>query len=100
MKASLADLTVNVDAGTASRIIEDWSWLVGTDKKVILVTVIGDLFLKGGDQSIYWLEVGGGKLEKVASNTQDFESKLTDINVVNEWFMIDLTTELLLSDKK
>jgi len=100
VKTNLADLTVQVDADVAARCKEDWLWLIGTDKTVILVTALGDLFLKSKDKGVYWLEVGGGKFEKVASDIDEFERKLTDINNVNEWFMIDLTTELRLSGSK
>lgn len=100
MKTNLADLTVQVDADVAARYTEDWLWLIGTDKTVILVTTLGDLFLESKDQGVYWLEVGGGKFEKVATDIDEFERKLTDINNVNEWFMIDLTTELRLSGSK
>ena len=100
MKSNLADLTVQVDTDVAARCTEDWLWLIGSDKTVILITVPGDLFLKSKDQEVYWLEVGEGKFEKVASNVEEFEQKLTDINNVNEWFMIDLITELRLSEMK
>lgn len=100
MNATLADLTVQVDSDVAARCIEDWLWLIGNDKTVVLVTALGDLFLRGKDQAIYWLEVGRGNIQKVASDTEEFERKLSDINNVNEWFMIDLTTELRLSEKK
>jgi hypothetical protein len=100
MKINLDDLTVKFNNENSDRLTEDWIWLIGTDKKVLLVSAIGDLFLNDHGNNVYWLDVGGGELKLVADTIQDFEEKLKNIEQVNEWFMIDLTTELRLSDKK
>ena len=94
MDINLDDLTVRFRKDISSRLIEDWSWLVGTDKKVIMISVIGDMFLEGDEGKIFWLDVGGGELKMVASDIRDFEGKLTDFDLVNEWFLIDLTLQL------
>lgn len=64
-----------------------------------MISAFGDMFLMADNKIIYWLDVGGGELKMIASDIDDFERKLNDISLVNEWFMIDLTTELRLSDK-
>jgi hypothetical protein len=56
--------------------------------------------MKMTNDKVYWLDIGGGKLTQVANDIQEFEEKLKDMNQVNEWFMIDLTTELKLSGKE
>ena len=99
MEITIDDLTVKFNQETSDNLTADWTWLIGTDKKPILVSAIGDMFLKADNENIYWLDVGQGKLKLVANDTHDFRNKLTDIEQVNEWFMIDLTIELL-SDKK
>lgn len=100
MKFDLNDLTIKFQAEISDRLTEDWTWLIGTNKKVILVSAIGDMFLTSDNGNIFWLDVGQGKLEMVATDKKEFERKLTDIEQVNEWFMIDLTTQLRLSDNK
>jgi hypothetical protein len=100
MKIDLDDLTIKLQNDISDRLTEDWTWLIGTDKKVILISAIGDMFLASDNENIFWLDVGQGKLEMVAVDKKEFEIKLTDIEQVNEWFMIDLTTQLRLSDKK
>jgi hypothetical protein len=97
---NLDDLIVKFNKDSADKLTEDWNWLIGTDKTPIIVTAIGDMFLKDTNQKIYWLDVGQGKCEIVADRLQDFEDKLKDIEQVNEWFMIDLTTALRLSGKE
>jgi hypothetical protein len=100
MKGNLDDLTVNFNSDSSERLTDDWTWLIGKDKKVLLVSAIGDLFLTDSGKKVYWLDVGGGELKLIADRLQDFEEKLKNIEQVNEWFMIDLTTDLRLSDKK
>src|SRR5688572_23003207 len=100
MTKSLDDLTVKFNTSSSDRLIEDWTWLIGTDKKPILVSAIGDMFLQDDNKNIYWLDVGGGELKLIANGLQDFEEKLKIIEQVNEWFMIELTTDLRLSDKQ
>ncbi len=100
MKIDLNELTINFQADLSDRLTEAWTWLIGTDKKVILVSVIGDMFLTSDNGNFFWLDVGQGKLEMVAVDEKEFERKMTDIEQVNEWFMIDLTTQLRLSGKR
>jgi hypothetical protein len=100
MEITINDLTVKFNQEISDNLIADWTWLIGTDKKPILVSAIGDLFLQDNNEKIYWLEVGSGKLELIADRIENFKEKLKDIEQVNEWFMIDLTTNLRLSDKK
>ena len=100
MKRNLDDLTVKFDNNTSNKLTENWTWLIGTDKKVLLVSTIGDMFLTDNNKRVYWLDVGGGEFKLVADTIEDFEERLKDIEQVNEWFMIDLATELRHSEKK
>jgi hypothetical protein len=100
MKRNLDDLIVKFDKDTSEKLTKNWTWLIGTDKKVLLVSTIGDMFLADNNNRVYWLDVGGGEFNLVADTIEDFETRLKDIEQVNEWFMIDLTTELKNSEKK
>lgn len=97
MKITLDDLTVKFDNNSSDRLTEDWTWLIGANKTPILVSAIGDIFLRDDNKKIYWLDVGAGKVELVANGIQDFEEKLKDVEHVNNWFMVDLIAELKLS---
>jgi hypothetical protein len=100
MKTNLDDLTVKFSSDTSNRLTENWTWLIGTDKKVLLVSTIGDMFLTDSNERVYWLDIGVGEIELVAETIEDFEEKLKDVEQVNEWFMIDLATELRHSENK
>lgn len=49
------DLTVTFDEESSERLLDDWKWLVGTDKNPILISSIGDMFLRDGADKVYWL---------------------------------------------
>jgi hypothetical protein len=100
MKRNLDDLTVKFNSDTSDRLTENWTWLIGRDKKVLLVSAIGDMFLTDKGKRVYWLDVGGGEFTLVADTIEDFEEKLRNVEQVNEWFMLDLATELRHSDNK
>jgi len=97
---NLGDLIIKFNDIPVSKLIVDWTWLIGIDKIPIMVSAIGDMFLQDNDKKIYWLDVGGGTLAQVAEGIDDFEEKLKNIELVNKWFMIDLTTQLRSSNKK
>jgi hypothetical protein len=100
MEISVDDLTVKFQKDISDRLTEDWTWLIGTDKKVIMISAIGDMFLMADSGEVYWLDVGLGNLQLVANDIQEFKTKLENIEQVNDWFMIDLTMELRESDRK
>lgn len=94
MKNNLEDFLVKFDNSSADRLISDWIWLIGNDKTPILVSALGDVFLRNAKDNVFWLNVGEGTLDLVANGIEEFENKLKDIDQVNEWFMIDLIEEL------
>ena len=94
MKITWNDLKVNFNHIDQNRLTESWDWLIGTDKKPILMSSIGDLFLEDKNGICYWLNVGEGILEKVANDTKEFKTKLEDNEQVDEWFLIGLVAKL------
>jgi hypothetical protein len=75
MKMNLDDLTVKFNNDLADKLTEDWTWLIGTNKTPIIVSAIGDMFLKDINGKIYWLDVGQGKCE-----TQTLAARLVDVS--------------------
>jgi hypothetical protein len=100
MKRNLDDLTIRFNSDTSDRLTENWTWLIGKGKKVLLVSTIGDMFLTDSNKRVYWLDVGGGEFKLIADTIEDFDEKLKNVDQLNEWFMIDLATELRNSDNK
>ena len=94
MKITWNDLKVAFNHIDQDRLIESCSWLIGTDKKPILISSIGDLFLADKYGVCYWLNVGEGIFEKVADNIDQFQAKLKDNEQVDEWFLIGLISKI------
>lgn len=46
MKITWDDLTVKFDDNASDRLIQDWTWLLGTDKTPIMVSSIWRLILE------------------------------------------------------
>ncbi|MBT1702291.1 T6SS immunity protein Tdi1 domain-containing protein [Chryseosolibacter indicus] len=88
------DLTVKFDEYSSDRLLHDWTWLIGTDKILVLVSSIGDMFLRDGTDKVYWLNSGDGTLTQVAESVDDFKTKLQDPKVVQDWFLVGLISSL------
>jgi hypothetical protein len=100
MKITWDDLTVKFDDNSSDRLVQDWTWLIGTDKTPIMVSSVGDLFLRDSNNSVYWLNTGDGTLTEVADGIEKFKEKLQDQDVVSDWFMVDLIAALKAEGKK
>jgi hypothetical protein len=80
-------------------ILSHWRWKVSSMKSIILMSELGDLFLLGNDNAVYWLQNGTGELDKVAEDLTQFEDFLSDEDKVEEWFIPLLIEELVASGK-
>ena len=94
MEINWAELKMDLSKINLKILLESWEWLIGKDKKIILISSIGDAFLEDSNGICYWLNVGEGILEKVAENITEFETKLTDNEIVEDWFLVELVAEL------
>jgi len=94
MKITWKDLSIDFSNIDWNKLIVDWIWLIGNDKEPIIISSIGDMFLKDNNGKIYWLNVGEGLLDFVSDNIDDFKSKLKENSQVDEWFMIELVQQI------
>ena len=94
MKITWKDLSIDFSNFDRYKLIADWIWLIGDDKEPIMISSIGDMFLKDKNGKIYWLNVGEGLLDLVSENIDDFKLKLKDDSQVDEWFMIGLVQQI------
>jgi hypothetical protein len=100
MTITWEDLTVKFDENVSDRLIHDWTWLIGTDKTPIMVSSVGDLFLRDTTERVYWLNTGDGTLTEVADGIEKFKEKLQDQDAVSDWFLVDLISALKTEGKK
>ena len=88
------DLTVNIDHVDSEMLVKHWRWLIGDNMTPIMVSAIGDIFLRNYDDTIYWLETGVGELNQVAENPAQFAEMLDDAYIIDEWFLPQLVADL------
>lgn len=91
---TLKDLTVDFSHLKKSSLIEEWIWLIGVDKTPLIVSKIGDLFLRDGNDKFYWLNVGDGILDCIAHSANEFEALLNNNEKLDEWFLPELINQL------
>ena len=94
MPIAWEDIKVEISEIEISTLLENWNWLVPNNLSPILVSSLGDMWLKDSQGQIFWLNVGVGCLDKVASTETEFMVKLNDDQIANEWFMFELIQEL------
>ncbi len=92
MRITLDELTVNFE-GVKGDFMASWRWLIGDTAEPILISALGDAFLKEADGSVYWLDVGGGNYHKVAESDEDFKSAME--MHAEEWFIPQLVLEII-----
>jgi hypothetical protein len=75
VRITLSDLTVNVADVDQERLLDDWRWLIGPSKRLVLVSAIGDAFLQDeADGTIHLLDTTAGSCRLVAHGADDFRS--------------------------
>ena len=89
------DITVNFSHIKQDVLLSDWAWFIG-NKKPILVTAMGDAFVQDPDDfSVHFLSVIYGKIEKVASSTEEFKICLNNRDFLGEYFHVQTVGELI-----
>ena len=91
----LSNLVKDITRIDVDDIRSDWQWLLDNQKQVILVSAIGDMFLLGNDDSVYWLETGTGDLTCVAENFDEFQRFLVQEEIADNWFLPELINQLV-----
>ena len=93
MSLTWSDLTVSFDHLDRAKLVEDWQWLIGTALP-ILVTSVGDAFMQTESDEMFWLIAGSAEYDKVAESYEEFQTKLKDDELVYEWFLAPVVSQL------
>lgn len=81
------------------KLLAGWSGLLPKQFSVWLMNRFGDLYLLYPDGSIHRLDVGRGRLEKIAKDQDDFLAKLDDEANATLWLLIPLVNQLVASKR-
>ena len=72
--------------------LESWSWLPLAGKVPVLATAFGDVILQDADG--YWfLDAAGGKLDKIASNSDELRAALSSPEGQDQYLLASLAHE-------
>lgn len=95
---TLNDLTVNFNHLSSDTLLKDWEWLIGKNKKPILVTIAGDAFVQDTeDKTVHFLDTVEGNISEVATDGVEFEEQVKDKNFVMKFFSVNLVAPLIKS---
>lgn len=92
---TLNDLTINFSHLNPQALLEDWVWLLGSDKRPILLTAIGNAFVQDTTNgSVHKLDVAAGSVIQVAESLSQFQELLKDKSFVVAHFGVQLVGTL------
>lgn len=98
MQVTLSDLTVDVDH-LDEELLDDWRWLIGPSKHLVLVGTIGDVFLVDEhDGTIHKLDTAAGSCELVARDEDELRSLLADPAWVTDHLAAPVVADFLRND--
>jgi hypothetical protein len=88
-------LTAPVTDLAERSVLGDWRWLVGDDAEPLLLTAMGDMFIRRPSSGeISFLDALEGSVESVATSYEDWKERLCDDENLQRWFLPDLVDEL------
>ena len=99
MTLTLRQLTKDLTKVNIDDILSCWQWKVSDLKGVAAISILGDIFLVGSDNCVYWLETSWGDLTKVADTQEQYEQLLADEETIDTWFLPSFVEELLAAGK-
>lgn len=94
MAIKLKDITINFQTLDLEDIFSAWRWRIRDQKGLIFISKLGDMFLLGKDDCVYWLQTDSGDLTKIADNVEHFERLLRQEENLDNWFLPELVKEL------
>jgi hypothetical protein len=95
MKPSLHNLVKEIDFIDIADITSSWQWLLGSMHAVVTISCLGDMFLLGDDNAVYWLQTDSGEMSKITENFEEYKEFLNDSEKTDEWFLSPLVEKLL-----
>jgi hypothetical protein len=88
MALTLDDLTVSFRHLDRATLLRDWRWLIGPSKIPVLVTALGNAFVRDTqDDTVHILDAGPGTVTQVAACLDEFRKRLRDRKFVTEHFV-------------
>ncbi|MHB1423835.1 MAG: T6SS immunity protein Tdi1 domain-containing protein [Gemmataceae bacterium] len=93
------DLLIPLAGVDTGRMLASWRWLIPETHRPLFATALGDLFLAASDGTVWWLNMGDGLLQTVASSEAEFERAAADPDNYGLWFGAELVDQLRATGK-
>jgi hypothetical protein len=100
MRITWNELTVSPEGIDLSGLLSEWRWLVDARYQPVVISALGDLFLRRDDGRIFWLDSGWGKLTEVASSAEEFKRLMVQPEHADEWFVPQLVGDILTQGRR
>ncbi|VTR99498.1 DUF1851 domain-containing protein [Tuwongella immobilis] len=100
MRITWNELTVSMDGVDLEQLLSEWRWLVQDSVQPVLISSLGDLFLRHEDGRILWLDTGTAELCEVASDAAEFKELMVQPENANSWFIPQLVGDILSQGKQ
>jgi hypothetical protein len=100
MRITWNELTVNPEGVDLDGLLSEWRWLVDDSFEPVLISALGDLFLRHSDGRIFWLSSGWGQLTEVANSAEEFKQLMVQRENAEEWFVPGLVGDILAAGKR
>lgn len=86
LSITTAPLVVRLSLEAKETVLDEWKWLVGGEKRPLLATACGDVFIEDLlEGTIHFLNVSASELSLVAETKQAFERLLTEPSFVDAY---------------
>jgi hypothetical protein len=99
MALTYNQLTKDISTVDIADMLSGWRWRLTGMKALVTISVLGDAFLLGDDNAVYWLETGTGNFTKIADSLEHYKQLLNDEEITGYWFLPSLVEELLAAGK-
>jgi hypothetical protein len=74
-----------------------WAWVLPEQYELVLFSVFGDVFFRGGSGQVFWLNTGTAETTTVAACQAEFQSALSEH--CDDWFLPHLVEQLYADGK-
>lgn len=100
MRITWNELTVSPDDLDLDGLLSEWRWVVSESFHPVVISALGDLFLRHDDGRIYWLSSGWGQLTEVAKDAEEFKRLMVEPENAESWFMPNLVGDILMEGQR
>jgi hypothetical protein len=90
----IADLQASIGNPADGEPLADWRWLVNGDPVPVLVTALGDVFVRNTQGEIWLVDTYRGRYHRASPDEITWRSDLEDADRIEEWFAPDFVASL------